>query len=85
MGTCVEDDTDQDVSEFSSKELAQSSGTDVSTSSGSLQELPEMDDSEGDAVSEDGDEEEHTIERGSDLGNNGIIEKLIISLQSDSI
>ena len=85
MGTCVEDDTDRDVSEFSSKELAQSSGTDISTSSGSLQELPEMDDSEGDAVSEDGDEEAHAIETGSDLGNNGIIEKLINSLQSDSI
>ena len=80
-----EDDTDQDVSEFGSEELAQSSGTGILTSSGSLQELTEMDDSEGDAVSEDGDEEVHTIETGSDLGNNGIIEKFIISLQTDSI
>ena len=62
-----EDDTDQDVSEFGSEELAQSSGTGISTSSSSLQELPEMNDSEGDAVSEDGDEEVHTIETGSNL------------------
>ena len=45
----------------------------------------QMDDSERDAVSEDGDDEVHTIETGSDLGNNGIIEKFIISLQTDSI
>ena len=76
-----EDDTDQDVREFGSEELAQSSGTGIINSSGSLQELTEMDDSERDAVSEDGDEEVHTIETGSDLGNNGIIEKCIISLQ----
>ncbi|XP_061162619.1 uncharacterized protein LOC133171838 [Saccostrea echinata] len=65
LGTCLESDTDIDISELSSEEVVQSSGTDVGTSSGSLQELPRMEDSE-ESVSGD-DEELNTIESVSDL------------------
>lgn len=62
---CVEDATDTDISEISSEEFVQSSGTEAPTSSGSLPELPAMDDFD-DSVSED--VEPDTIESASDSG-----------------
>uniref|UniRef100_A0A8W8ILQ2 DUF6589 domain-containing protein n=1 Tax=Magallana gigas TaxID=29159 RepID=A0A8W8ILQ2_MAGGI len=63
LPVCVEDATDTDISELSSEEFVQSSGTEAPTSSGSLPELPAMDDFD-DSVSEN--VEPDTIESASD-------------------
>jgi hypothetical protein len=70
LGACtiqVDDDTDRDISELSSEEVAQSSGTNIpTTSSTSMQELPEMDDSD-DSISRS--TAPDTIETRSELGS----------------